>query len=84
VKTATGILKTKSALKFIGQESIHMNQSFLCESFSSIIDKTRRKNETINQTPSTSMDYEKLFGSEDSHPGRFQRLPCTLCPGKSL
>jgi hypothetical protein len=61
-----------------------MNQSFLCESFSSKIDKTRRKNETINQTPSTSMDYEKQFGSEDSHPGGSQRLPCTLCPGKSF
>jgi hypothetical protein len=51
-----------------------MNQSFFCESFSSKIDKTRRKNETINQTPSTSMDYEKQFGSEDSHPGGSQRL----------
>jgi Zn finger protein HypA/HybF involved in hydrogenase expression len=43
-----------------------MGQSFLCESFSSKIDKTRRKNETINQTSSTSMDYEKQSGSEDS------------------
>jgi hypothetical protein len=43
-----------------------MGQSFLCESFSSKIDKTRRKNETINQTSSTPMDYEKQSGSEDS------------------
>jgi hypothetical protein len=34
-----------------------MNQSFLCESFSSKIDK-KRTNGTINQTLSTSMDYE--------------------------
>jgi hypothetical protein len=61
-----------------------MNQSFLCESFSSKIDKNRRTNGTINQTPSTSMDYEKQFGSEDSYPGGSQRLPCTLCPGKSF
>jgi hypothetical protein len=59
-----------------------MNQSTLCESFSSKIDKTRRKNETINQTPSTSMDYVKQFGSEDSQPGGSQRLLCTLCPEK--
>jgi hypothetical protein len=34
-----------------------MGQSFLCESFSSKIDKTRRKNETIHQSLPTSMDY---------------------------
>jgi hypothetical protein len=45
---------------------------------------TRRKNETINQTPSTSMDYEKHFGSEDSQPDGSQRLGFTLCPGKSF
>jgi hypothetical protein len=61
-----------------------MNQSILCESFFSKIDKTRRKNETINQTPSTSMDYVKQFGSEDSQPGGSQRLPCTLCTEKSF
>jgi hypothetical protein len=61
-----------------------MGQSFLCESFSSKIDKKRRKNETINQTPSTSMDYEKQSGSEDSQPDGSQRLRCTLCPGKSF
>jgi hypothetical protein len=61
-----------------------MGQSFLCESFSLKIDKTRRKNETINQTPPTSMDYEKQSGSEDSQPDGSQRLRCTLCPGKSF
>jgi hypothetical protein len=55
-----------------------MGQSFLCESFSSKIDKTRRKNETINQTPPSSMDYEKQSGSEDSQPDGSQRLRCTL------
>jgi hypothetical protein len=44
----------------------------------------RKKNETINQTQSTSMDYEKQFGSEDSQPDGSQRLRCTLCPGKSF
>jgi hypothetical protein len=43
-----------------------MGQPFLCKSFSSKINKTRRKNEEINNTPSTSMDYEKHFGSQDS------------------
>jgi hypothetical protein len=33
-----------------------MGQSFLCESFSSKTEKRRRKNETINQNPSTSID----------------------------
>jgi hypothetical protein len=61
-----------------------MGQSVLCESFSSKSDKTRRKNETINQTPPTSMDYEKQSGSEDSQPDGSQRLRCTLCPGKSF
>jgi hypothetical protein len=72
--------KNKKGLK-IHRTRIHglMGQSFLCESFSSKIDKTRRKNETINQTPPTSMDYEKQSGPEDS-----QRLRCTLCPGKSF
>jgi hypothetical protein len=45
-----------------------MGQSFLCESFSSRIDKTRKKNETIHQTLPTSMDYEKQSGSQDSQP----------------
>jgi hypothetical protein len=40
----------------------------------------RKKNETINQTKSTSMDYEKQFGSEDSQPDGSQRLR----PGKSF
>jgi hypothetical protein len=43
-----------------------MGQPFSCKSFSSKINKTRRKNEEINNTPSTSMDYEKHFGSQDS------------------
>jgi hypothetical protein len=30
------------------------------------------------------MDYEKQFGSQNSHSSGFQRLPCTLCPGKSF
>jgi hypothetical protein len=61
--------KNKKGLK-IHRTRIHglMGQSFLCESFSSKIDKTRRKNETINQTPPTSMDYEKQSGPEDSQP----------------
>jgi hypothetical protein len=58
-----------------------MGQSFLCESFSSKIDKTRRKNETIHQSIPTSMDYEKQSGSQDSQPDGSQRLRCTLCPG---
>jgi hypothetical protein len=45
-----------------------MGQSFLCEPFSSKIEKTRRKNEIIHQTPPTSMDYEKQSGTEDSQP----------------
>jgi hypothetical protein len=61
-----------------------MGQSFLCESFSSKIDKTRRKNETIHQSLPTSMDYEKQSGSQDSQPDGSQRLRCTLCPGKSF
>jgi hypothetical protein len=63
-----------------------MGQSFLCESFSSKIDKKRRKNKTNNETPSTStsMDYEKQSGSEDSQPDVSQRLRCTLCRGKSF
>jgi hypothetical protein len=77
--------KNEKGLKTL-RTRIHglMNQSFLCESFSSKIDKTRRKNETINETPSTSMDYEKQFGSEDRYPGGSQRLPCILCPGRSF
>jgi hypothetical protein len=43
-----------------------MGQPFLCKSFLSKINKTRRKNEEINNTPSTSMDYDKHFGSQDS------------------
>jgi hypothetical protein len=61
-----------------------MGQSFLCKSFSSKINKTRKKNEEMNNTPSTSMDYEKHFGSQDSHSSGSQRLPCILCPGKSF
>jgi hypothetical protein len=78
VKSATGTLKMK-----IHRTRIHglMGQSFLCESFSSKIDRTRRKIETINQTPPTSMDYEKQSGSEDSQPDGSQR---SLCPGKSF
>jgi hypothetical protein len=30
------------------------------------------------------MDYEKQFGSENSLSSGSQRLPCTLCPGKSF
>jgi hypothetical protein len=30
------------------------------------------------------MDYEKHFGSQDSHSCGFQRLPCILCPGQSF
>jgi hypothetical protein len=30
------------------------------------------------------MDYEKHFGSQDSHSSGFQRLPCILCPGQSF
>jgi hypothetical protein len=52
-----------------------MGQLFLCKSFSSKINKTRRKNEEIDNTPSTSMDYEKHFGSQDSHSSGSQRLP---------
>jgi hypothetical protein len=76
--------KNEKGLK-IHRTRIHglMGQSFLCESFSSKIDKTR-KNEKIHQTPPTSMDYEKQSGSEDSQPDGSQRLRCTLCPGKSF
>jgi hypothetical protein len=76
--------KNEKGLK-IHKTRIHgpMGQSFLCESFSSKIDKTR-KNEKIHQTPPTSMDYEKQSGLEDSQPDGSQRLCCTLCPGKSF
>jgi hypothetical protein len=30
------------------------------------------------------MDYEKQFGSQNSHSSGSQILPCTLCPGKSF
>jgi hypothetical protein len=30
------------------------------------------------------MDYEKQFGSQNSHSSGSQKLPCTLCPGKSF
>jgi hypothetical protein len=30
------------------------------------------------------MDYEKQFGSQNSHSSGSQRLPCTRCPGKSF
>jgi hypothetical protein len=73
VKTATGILKTKRVLKLIGEDFV--GQLFLFKSFSSKINKTRRKNEEIDNTPSTSID---------SHSSGSQRLPCTLCPGKSF
>jgi hypothetical protein len=59
-----------------------MGQSFLCKSFSSKNNNTRRKHGAINKTPSKSMDYEKQFGSQNSHSSGSQRLPCTLCPGK--
>jgi hypothetical protein len=77
--------KNEKGLK-IRRTRIHgiMGQSVLCESFSSKSDKTRRKNETINQTQPTSMDYEKQSGSEDSQPDGSQRLRCTLYPGKSF
>jgi hypothetical protein len=77
--------KNEKGLK-IHRTRIHglMGQSFLCESFSSKIDKSRRKNETMNQTPPTSMDYEKQSGSENSQPDGSQRLRCTLYPGKSF
>jgi uncharacterized C2H2 Zn-finger protein len=77
--------KNEKGLK-IHRTKIHglMGQSFLCESFSSKIDKTRRKNETIHQSLPTSMDYEKQSGSQDSQPDGSQRLRCTLCPGKSF
>jgi hypothetical protein len=77
--------KNEKGLK-IHRTRIHglMGQSFLCESFSSKIDKTRRKNETIHQSIPTSMDYEKQSGSQDSQPDGSQRLRCTLCPGKSF
>jgi hypothetical protein len=77
--------KNEKGLK-IHRTRIHglMGQSFLCESFSSKIDKTRRKNETIHQSLLTSMDYEKQSGSQDSQPDGSQRLRCTLCPGKSF
>jgi hypothetical protein len=77
--------KNEKGLK-IHRTRIHglMGQSFLCESFSSKIDKTRRKNETIHQSLPTSMDYEKQSGSQDSQPDGSQRLRCTLCPGKSF
>jgi hypothetical protein len=38
----------------------------------------------LNNTPSNSMDYEKQFGSQNSHSSGSQILPCTLCPGKSF
>jgi hypothetical protein len=60
-----------------------MGQSFLCKSFSSKINKTRKKEE-INNTPSTSIDYEKHFGFQDTHSSGSQKLPCILCPGKSF
>jgi hypothetical protein len=77
--------KNEKGLK-IHRTRIHglMGQSFLCESFSSKIDKTRRKNETIDQTLPTSMDYEEQSGSQDSQPDGSQRLRCTLCPGKTF
>jgi hypothetical protein len=79
--------KKEKGLK-IHRTKIHglMSQSFLCRSFSSEINKTRRKNEEINNTPSTrnSTDYEKHFGSQDSYSSGPKRLNCTLCPGKSF
>jgi hypothetical protein len=30
------------------------------------------------------MDYEKQFGSQNSHSSGSQKLPCTVCPGKSF
>jgi hypothetical protein len=63
-----------------------MSQSLWYKSFSSEIIKTR-KNEEINNTPSNpsnSTFYEKHFGSQNSHSSGPQRLPCTLCPGKSF
>jgi hypothetical protein len=30
------------------------------------------------------MDYEQQFGSQNSHSSWSERLPCTLCPGKSF
>jgi hypothetical protein len=61
-----------------------MSQSFLCKSFSSKNNNTRRKNEAINNTLAKSMDCEKQFGSQNSHSSESQRLSCTLCPGKSF
>jgi hypothetical protein len=61
-----------------------MSQSFSSKSFSSEINKTRRKTEEINNTPFNSTDYEKQFGSQDNHSSGPQRLNCNLCHGKSF
>jgi hypothetical protein len=61
-----------------------MSQSFLSKSFSSEINKTKRKTEEINNTPFNSTDYEKQFGSQDNHSSGPQRLNFILCPGKSF
>jgi hypothetical protein len=61
-----------------------MSQSFSSKSFSSEINKTRRKTEEINNTTFNSTDYEKQFGSQDNHSSGPQRLNCNLCPGKSF
>jgi hypothetical protein len=78
-------LKKEKGLK-IHRSRIHgiMSQSFLSKSFSSEINKTKRKTEEINNTPFNSTDYEKQFGSQDNHSSGPQRLNCTLCPGKSF
>jgi hypothetical protein len=61
-----------------------MSQSFSSKSFSSEINKTRRKTEEINNTSFNCTDYEKQFGSQDNHSSGQQRLNCNLCPGKSF
>jgi hypothetical protein len=72
--------------KKIHRSRIHglMSQSFSSKSFSSEINKTRRKTEEINNTSFNCTDYEKQFGSQDNHSSGQQRLNCNLCPGKSF
>jgi hypothetical protein len=78
-------IKKEKGLK-IHRSRIHglMSQWFSSKSFSSEINKTRRKTEEINNTPFNSTDYEKQFGSQDNHSRGPQRLNCNLCPGKSF
>jgi hypothetical protein len=61
-----------------------MSQSFSSKSFSSEINKTRRKTEEINNTSFNCTDYEKQFGSQDNHSSGQQRLNCNFVSLENL